>query len=98
MKRLPLSWAEVAMHSLPKIGAPLALVLVFLAACDGGHSSAADAQVLPDAAVGPGADAAPDDPALAAATRLLDEGRQTFRYGTFGDEAFWGGALGLHRA
>src|ERR1044072_613754 len=25
-------------------------------------------------------------------------GRKTFRFDTFGDEAFWGGTLGLHRA
>jgi hypothetical protein len=30
--------------------------------------------------------------------RQLHEGRQTFRYATFGDEAFWGEALGLHLA
>jgi hypothetical protein len=29
---------------------------------------------------------------------MLDEGRQTFRYDTFGDEAFWGDALHLHQA
>ncbi len=29
---------------------------------------------------------------------LISEGRQTFRYDTFGDEAFWGGALRLHEA
>lgn len=28
----------------------------------------------------------------------IDEGRRTFRYDTFGDEAFWGGTLQLHRA
>jgi hypothetical protein len=28
----------------------------------------------------------------------IDEGRQTFRYDTFGDEAFWGDTLHLHRA
>src|SRR5829696_9028138 len=28
----------------------------------------------------------------------LDEGRNIFRYDTFGDEAFWGGALKLHLA
>lgn len=28
----------------------------------------------------------------------LREGREIFRYETFGDEAFWGGRLGLHRA
>jgi hypothetical protein len=27
----------------------------------------------------------------------IDDGRQTFRYDTFGDEAFWGGTLGLHQ-
>ena len=30
--------------------------------------------------------------------RQLHEGRQTFRYATFGDEAFWGDTLGLHKA
>ena len=28
--------------------------------------------------------------------RQLREGRETFRYATFGDEAFWGDTLGLH--
>jgi hypothetical protein len=32
------------------------------------------------------------------AQTMLDEGRQTFRFDTFGSEAFWGGALQLHRA
>jgi hypothetical protein len=32
------------------------------------------------------------------ARTMLDEGRQTFRFDTFGSEAFWGGALQLHRA
>lgn len=38
------------------------------------------------------------DPVLQHATKLIDEGRRTFRYETFGDEAFWGEALQLHRA
>jgi hypothetical protein len=29
---------------------------------------------------------------------LIEEGRQTFRFDTFGDEAFWGDTLGLHQA
>ena len=29
---------------------------------------------------------------------MLDEGRRTFRYDTFGSEAFWGDALQLHKA
>src|SRR5688572_29686858 len=32
------------------------------------------------------------------AEQLLSQGRQTFRFDTFGDEAFWGGMLQLHRA
>src|SRR6185369_18073048 len=30
--------------------------------------------------------------------RMLAEGKQTFRFDTFGDEAFWSDALQLHRA
>jgi hypothetical protein len=29
---------------------------------------------------------------------MIDQGRQTFRFDTFGDEAFWGDQLQLHRA
>jgi hypothetical protein len=32
------------------------------------------------------------------ARNLFEEGRQIFRYDTFGDEAFWGGQLQLHEA
>jgi hypothetical protein len=31
-------------------------------------------------------------------TRLVAQGRQIFRFDTFGDQAFWGGQLQLHRA
>jgi len=30
--------------------------------------------------------------------RMLQEGQQTFRFDTFGSEAFWGDALQLHKA
>ncbi len=33
-----------------------------------------------------------------AAQSMLDEGKKTFRYETFGSEAFWGDALQLHKA
>jgi hypothetical protein len=36
--------------------------------------------------------------ALANADRMIREGRDIFRFDTFGDEDFWGGALQLHRA
>ena len=32
------------------------------------------------------------------AVRMIEEGRQIFRFDTFGDEAFWGDALKLHQA
>ena len=32
------------------------------------------------------------------AIQQVREGRDTFRYATFGDEAFWGDTLGLHSA
>jgi hypothetical protein len=32
------------------------------------------------------------------ANDLLEDGRDTFRFDTFGDEVFWGGALQLHQA
>src|SRR4051794_32401177 len=41
--------------------------------------------------------AAPD-PIASPAQQMLDEGRQTFRYETFGDQAFWSQALKIHQA
>jgi hypothetical protein len=38
-----------------------------------------------------------DDPAVVKAGQMLLEGRQTFRFDTFGDQAFWSGTLGLHK-
>lgn len=38
------------------------------------------------------------DPVAAAAARKIADGRRTFRYDTFGDEAFWGDTLKLHQA
>ena len=32
------------------------------------------------------------------AQRMLEDGKQTFRFDTFGDEVFWSDALQLHRA
>jgi hypothetical protein len=38
------------------------------------------------------------DPAMNNATKMLADGKQTFRFDTFGDEAFWGDGLKLHQA
>ena len=37
-------------------------------------------------------------PAQTQAARLVEQGRQIFRFDTFGDEKFWGDSLKLHRA
>jgi hypothetical protein len=42
--------------------------------------------------------AAVPDPVKDFASTMIDEGRKTFRFDTFGDEAFWGTSLQLHRA
>ena len=38
------------------------------------------------------------DPTQRRAISLVSEGRRVFRFNTFGDEAVWGGVLGLHKA
>jgi len=38
------------------------------------------------------------DPVMESARAMIEEGRQTFRFDTFGDEAFWGDTLKLHTA
>jgi hypothetical protein len=42
--------------------------------------------------------AAFDQEILKNATEMIRKGRQTFRFDTFGDEAFWGDILRLHQA
>src|SRR5262245_26309351 len=59
-------------------------------------TSAQPGPVSVGARLGP-ADVAPDAPERHALD-MIREGRQTFRFDTFGDEAFWGDALKLHRA
>ena len=39
-----------------------------------------------------------DDPILDNAQAMIAEGRRTFRFDTFGDEAYWGDQLQLHQA
>src|SRR6478752_1204513 len=42
---------------------------------------------------------APNDAAVRDyAARMVRQGRDIFRFDTFGDEAFWGGSLHLHQA
>src|SRR5262245_61337869 len=39
-----------------------------------------------------------DEAVSSYAAQLLREGKQTFRFDTFGSEDFWGGKLNLHQA
>ncbi|MCE9596227.1 MAG: hypothetical protein K8S98_18710 [Planctomycetes bacterium] len=64
-----------------------AAILLFLSGCNnasGGNDS--------------GAGAISADATVENSLTLIDEGRQTFRFETFGDEAFWGDTLRLHEA
>jgi len=47
---------------------------------------------------GVGTTAFAGDEVVAAAAQSIVNGRKTFRFDTFGDEAFWGGTLKLHQA
>jgi len=61
--------------------------------------SCASSEMRPAAMSGVGIQRADFDKVIGQHARtMLDEGRQTFRFDTFGSEAFWGGALQLHRA
>jgi len=40
----------------------------------------------------------PNPPVLSLNPDLVEEGRNTFRFNTYGDEAFWSGALQLDQA
>lgn len=68
-------------------GALLLIVTALTFGCDDDDVDADDAGTTAAA-----------DPVVANATRMIEEGRRTFRFDTFGDEAFWGGQLELHRA
>ncbi len=61
--------------------------------------STSTARAAPDATTAASEKRAPFDVAIADnMQRMMDEGRQTFRFETFGDEAFWSDGLGLDRA
>ena len=45
----------------------------------------------------PGGSAASKSQGNAASASLVSQGKQTFRFDTFGDQAFWGGTLRLHQ-
>lgn len=71
----------------------LLMLLAAVAIASGGPRRAAR-ELQPAVSPARGFDRVVDDNAA----DLLGEGRRVFRFETFGDEAFWGGTLGLHEA
>src|SRR4051794_18749040 len=67
--------------------------LLLLAACAGVVST-----VVLVSSRGTRAVHAADDPVIQDAQASIQEGRRTFRFDTFGDQAFWGDMLKLHQA
>jgi len=63
----------------------IALSIAALACCKGSAST-------------PATTTPPVDQVVLDAQAMIEEGRQTFRSETFGDEDFWGGTIGLHKA
>jgi hypothetical protein len=84
--------------------AVLALALLATFACEGQErASPAESEAPPEGANGAehaqiSAKRDARDTTLEAARAMIAEGRHTFRYDTFKDEAFWGGALRIHEA
>src|SRR5262245_33369808 len=81
----------------------LALVLVFTVFASIGASaqpaSAGAAEKAKKATVPARVEPTPFDNVVSThAKEMLQQGRQTFRYDTFGSEAFWGDKLQLHKA
>jgi len=72
----------------------LALLAIPLIGCESSESP----QLMTGPGPAPQETQAGYDPAIQEnARRMLEEGRATFRFDTFGSEAFWGDALRLHR-
>ena len=79
----------------------LAIALAFVGGA-GGCDDDDDDDDFPASDGAPRADAAgppvAPDPVKDDANRMIDEGRATFRFDTFGDEVFWGDTIKLHQA
>jgi hypothetical protein len=79
---------------------PLAIVLILTTALRGGRAANAQSTESPDDVVtgSRGSGGHFDRVITVSSHRMLDDGRQIFRYDTFGDEAFWGDTIKLHQA
>ena len=75
------------------------LAIAALVACALAARSIGDIGATSRPALAPASRLAPFDVVIADnVQQMMDEGRRTFRFDTFGDEAFWSDGLGLDRA
>src|SRR6185503_14391633 len=92
----------MSVRSLYVVIAPLAITIVVLVLSNGGRAESSRQSIR----LGPPAQSHArseklrnfDAQILADANEFLEVGRDTFRFDTFGDEAFWGDSLQLHQA
>ncbi len=81
-----------------KVGFGAALAVVCSVVLGLGFLQFARAETVSQGPAGLDQSIAGDLHVLMSAHAMIREGRQTFRFDTFGDEDFWGGKLGLHQA
>jgi hypothetical protein len=84
--------------SLLLVGAIAAGVAAGAASCDDSNKMGAIGGAGGVGHIGGSGSSYAGDELIASAAQSLIEGRKTFRFDTFGDEAFWGDALRLHQA
>src|SRR5437870_1353703 len=87
-----MKWRMTMRRAIQALFVVAALVLTSVAAATL-RQSVASAQTQPSATM-----TSFDSTITQNAQRMIEEGRKTFRFDTFGDEAFWGDQLQLHKA
>jgi hypothetical protein len=80
------------------VGVLTLIALTAIVGVVGCEMKKAVAQSTQSAAAEPAAQQGYDEQIQANARRMLEEGKRTFRFDTFGSEDFWGGKLRLHEA
>jgi hypothetical protein len=83
----------MAKSGLKSFGLALVVVAGFVLTTAAGRPGA-----LTVPARGPNSSKSFDEVIMSTSSDMLSQGRQTFRFDTFGDEAFWGDTLKLHQA
>ena len=83
---------------IPLLASLSALALMVGVQCSSDTTDAAVQTASPDGGAAGQSGEAQSDPVKASGDSQIEQGRQVFRFNTFGDEDFWGGTLKLHQA